>query len=78
MTQVLNHHIYHKSESAEWMVFVHGAGGSTNTWLRQIVFFKQHFNLLLFDLRDHGQSKFTLADSPDTYDFDLITSWLFQ
>lgn len=55
------------------MVFVHGAGGSTNTWLRQIAFFRQHFNCLVFDLRDHGQSKFLAGDSPDTYNFDLIT-----
>jgi len=73
MERVLNHQIYKKSDSADWMVFVHGAGGSTNTWLRQVVFFKQHFNLLLFDLRDHGQSKFPEGDSPEKYDFDLIT-----
>ena len=73
MANVLNHKVYKKSGSSEWMVFVHGAGGSTNTWLRQIVFFRQHFNCLLFDLRDHGQSKFELGNSPDKYDFDLIT-----
>lgn len=70
---VLNHLVYKKSEASEWMVFVHGAGGSTNTWLRQIVFFKQHFNLLVFDLRDHGLSKFSPEESPEVYDFDLIT-----
>jgi pimeloyl-ACP methyl ester carboxylesterase len=74
MTRVLNHKVYKKSESSEWMVFVHGAGGSTNTWLRQIVFFRQHFNCLLFDLRDHGGSKFSLETSPEKYDFDLITN----
>ncbi len=73
MEKVLNHQIYKKSDSADWMVFVHGAGGSTNTWLRQVVFFKQHFNLLLFDLRDHGQSKFPEGEIPEKYDFDLIT-----
>lgn len=78
MTRVLNHQIYKKSDSSEWMVFVHGAGGSTNTWLRQVVFFKQHFNLLLFDLRDHGQSKFPLDESPEKYDFDLITKDIIQ
>ncbi|MCD6347409.1 MAG: alpha/beta hydrolase [Bacteroidales bacterium] len=73
MEIVLNHQIYKKSDSADWMVFVHGAGGSTNTWLRQVVFFRQHFNLLLFDLRDHGLSKFPEEESPKKYDFDLIT-----
>lgn len=78
MDKILSHKIYKKSDSSEWMVFVHGAGGSTNTWLRQIVFFRQHFNCLLFDLRDHGQSKFPLADSPEKYDFDLITRDIVQ
>ncbi len=73
MVRVLNHQIYKKSDTADWMVFVHGAGGSTNTWLRQVVFFKQHFNLLLFDLRDHGLSKFPADESPEKYNFDLIT-----
>ncbi len=78
MEKVLNHIVYKKSDSSEWMVFVHGAGGSTNTWLRQIVFFRQHFNCLLFDLRDHGQSKFCLENSPEKYDFDLITRDIIQ
>ena len=75
---MLNYKVYKKSESAEWMVFVHGAGGSTNTWLRQIVFFRQHFNCLLFDLRDHGQSKFSFENSPEKYNFDLITKDIIQ
>lgn len=73
MPGVLNHIVYTHAHSKEWMVFVHGAGGSTNTWLRQVVFFRQHFNCLLLDLRDHGQSKFNLGESPEKYDFDLIT-----
>ena len=75
---MLNYKVYKKSESAEWMVFVHGAGGSTNTWLRQIVFFRQHFNCLLFDLRDHGQSKFSIENSPEKYNFELITKDIIQ
>lgn len=42
--------------SAEWIVYVHGAGGSANVWFRQIKFFAEDYNLLLIDLRGHGQS----------------------
>jgi pimeloyl-ACP methyl ester carboxylesterase len=36
---------------------VHGAGGSSSIWFKQIKEFKKHFNVLLLDLRGHGNSK---------------------
>ncbi len=57
MRALLNHKIHFLSPDAEWLVFVHGAGGSISTWKRQEHFFAQHFNVLLLDLRDHGNSK---------------------
>ena len=45
------------SESREWIVFIHGAGGSSSIWFKQIKEFKSHFNVLLLDLRGHGNSK---------------------
>ncbi|MFC7371628.1 alpha/beta fold hydrolase [Fictibacillus iocasae] len=52
------HYKTYKHESAEdWVVFVHGAGGSSSIWYKQIREFKQHFNILLLDLRGHGKSK---------------------
>jgi pimeloyl-ACP methyl ester carboxylesterase len=35
---------------------VHGAGGNSTIWYKQIKAFKAHFNILLVDLRGHGQS----------------------
>ena len=48
----------HKTENinSEWVVFVHGAGGSSTIWHIQIKAFKEHFNILLVDLRGHGQN----------------------
>jgi pimeloyl-ACP methyl ester carboxylesterase len=43
----------HKSK---WVVFIHGMGGSTRTWKRQIEAFSKHFNLLLLDLPGHGSN----------------------
>ena len=39
-----------------WIVMVHGAGGSMEVWYRQVADFARHFNLLLVDLVGHGGS----------------------
>ena len=40
----------------EWVVFIHGIGGSTKTWKKQIDSFSKNYNLLLLDLPGHGQN----------------------
>ena len=62
-------HIINKE--AEWLVFIHGAGGGIPTWKYQTKTFKPYFNLLLMDLRDHGQSKNMSPDYKD-YNFEII------
>ena len=57
---------------ADWVVFIHGAGGSAVTWKHQVSALAPHFRLLLLDLRDHGKSKNLRPDSA-SYDFDLVT-----
>ena len=42
--------------SNEWITLVHGAGGSSSIWNKQIDYFSKYFNLLLVDLRGHGKS----------------------
>ena len=37
-------------------MFVHGAGGSSVVWFKQIRAFQKEFNVLLVDLRGHGRS----------------------
>ena len=48
---------YENKNTTEWVTFVHGAGGSSSIWFKQIKEFKKHFNVLLLDLRGHGNSK---------------------
>lgn len=45
------------NEKSDWVIFVHGAGGSSSIWYKQIRDFKKYFNVLLLDLRGHGKSK---------------------
>jgi len=54
---VINYTIYENKNSTEWVTFVHGAGGSSSIWFKQIRDFKNHYNVLLLDLRGHGESK---------------------
>lgn len=71
---MLNYSVYHHSESKEWVTFVHGAGGSSSIWFKQVREFRKHFNVLLLDLRGHGNSKPVLKDAFNSkYTFDSIT-----
>jgi pimeloyl-ACP methyl ester carboxylesterase len=54
---LLYHEIERGPEGADWLVFLHGAGGSMFTFKRQFPHFAGRFHLLKIDLRDHGQSK---------------------
>ncbi|MGB5497871.1 MAG: alpha/beta hydrolase [Maribacter sp.] len=72
---MLNYNTYLHRESKTWVTFVHGAGGSSSIWYKQVREFRKHFNVLLLDLRGHGDSKPTLKDAfNDKYTFDSITA----
>ena len=40
----------------EWVLLIHGAGGSTRTWKKQIEQLGAHYNLLIIDLPGHGKN----------------------
>lgn len=54
---MLSHRTHVLSPEHEWVVFVHGAGGSSSVWYRQVREFRRSFNVLLVDLRGHGGSQ---------------------
>jgi pimeloyl-ACP methyl ester carboxylesterase len=53
---MLHHRTYILGEDCEWVVLVHGAGGSSAIWFRQLRSYAEAFNVLLLDLRGHGES----------------------
>lgn len=53
-------------DKEEWVVFVHGIGGSTKTWKKQIESFSEKFNLLLLDLPGHGNNANNIINKVDT------------
>ncbi|UZO80931.1 alpha/beta hydrolase [Aquimarina sp. ERC-38] len=72
---MINYATYPHKDSTQWVTFVHGAGGSSSIWFKQVREFKKHFNVLLLDLRGHGKSKPVLKDAFKTkYTFDAITN----
>ena len=71
---MLYYKTYHKDNDAEWVVFVHGAGGSSSIWYKQLKAYKEEFNVLLVDLRGHGKSKGMLQQYyEDDYSFKLAS-----
>ena len=71
---MLNYTIYENKETTKWVTFIHGAGGSSSMWFRQIRSFKEKFNVLLIDLSGHGKSKSRFHEnSKEGYTFELIT-----
>ncbi len=53
----LYHKTYMHRPDAPWVTMIHGVGGSSIVWHKQIRDFSRHFNVLVLDLRGHGKSR---------------------
>jgi pimeloyl-ACP methyl ester carboxylesterase len=69
---MLHYRTYRREEASDWVVFIHGAGGSSAVWYKQIQAYARHFNLLLIDLRGHGNSADGPALNRYEYSFESI------
>ncbi len=54
---MLHYKTFINSPESDWVVFIHGAGGSSAIWHKQVRSYQDYFNVLLVDLRGHGRSK---------------------
>ncbi|KAA0966917.1 alpha/beta hydrolase [Sporosarcina sp. ANT_H38] len=74
---MLHYEAHILSPQHEWVVFLHGLGGNSNIWYKQVKEFKKHFNLLFIDLRDHGGSvdyePEVLTYTPEVLSKDVVT-----
>lgn len=76
---MLNFTTYKHTSSTKWVTFVHGAGGSSSIWFKQLRAFSAMFNVLVLDLRGHGESKNTNdLSNANQYTFDAITKDIFE
>ncbi|MDG1350101.1 MAG: alpha/beta hydrolase [Crocinitomicaceae bacterium] len=72
---MLSYTIYPHPNKKKWVTFVHGAGGSRSIWFRQVRAFKKEFNVLLVDLRGHGNSKIRCEENEKKeYTFEVVTN----
>lgn len=70
---LINYTKYQHEDSNEWVTFIHGAGGSSTIWYKQIKTFSKKYNVLLIDLRGHGRSNnIGLKDMGQRYTFPFI------
>ncbi|MCJ8312052.1 MAG: alpha/beta hydrolase [Saccharospirillaceae bacterium] len=70
---ILSHSIYPHKTNQSWVVFIHGAGGSSAIWFRQLRVYQKEHNVLLLDLRGHGKSNQMLSLADKNYCFDHIS-----
>ncbi len=64
----------HKHASTqEWVTFVHGAAGSSATWSPQVEEFAKHYNVLVLDLRGHGNSSGLVEAGQKEYNFETLS-----
>ncbi len=70
----LHHKVYEAGPDRDWVVLVHGAGGSSSVWFRQLRAYREEFNLVLVDLRGHGGSA-ALRDGREhkPYTFEAVS-----
>ena len=47
---------YETHGEGEALVFIHGLGSSTQDWERQLDYFSSRYQVILFDVRGHGQT----------------------
>ena len=62
-----------KKDTLSWVTFVHGAGGSSAIWYKQLRDFKREHNVLLIDLRGHGKSKSKIYQKLKSYTFNALS-----
>lgn len=69
---MLNYTIFPNAESKQWITFIHGAGGSSSIFFKQVRDFQKTGNVLLMDLRGHGDSKDFATN--EKYTFPLLAN----
>ena len=67
-----------RKETSSWVTFVHGAGGSSAIWYKQLRDFKKKHKVLLIDLRGHGKSKSPIYQKLKSYTFDAISDEIIE
>lgn len=68
---MLYHKIIKNPKNKEWVVFIHGIGGGSSIWFKQVKDFSRKYNLLFIDLPGHGKSTYGLKDLRNYNFYDI-------
>jgi len=76
---MLYHKKYFLGDDKDWVILIHGAGGSSSIWFRQIKAYKRYFNVLIMDLRGHGKSRHLIQKYyKEKYSFKSVSHDIFE
>ncbi|MBC7086637.1 MAG: alpha/beta hydrolase, partial [Methanomethylovorans sp.] len=68
--KIFNAEVYYKENLSDWVVLVHGFGGSARTWKRQIDFFEKYYNLLVLEMHKRKVD--------ENFDLDKICRYIYN
>ena len=77
MEELLYFETHEQANNEQWILLVHGAGGSIKTWKRQVDQLGEKYNLLIIDLPGHGKSGKKLVSVP-TYSFEYVAEKIWE
>ncbi|MBS4175967.1 alpha/beta fold hydrolase [Lederbergia citrea] len=64
---MLHYRLYKSDPANPWVTLIHGAGGSSSIWYKQLKEYRKRFNILSIDLRGHGRSMKGLWKKNDSF-----------
>jgi pimeloyl-ACP methyl ester carboxylesterase len=70
-SEVRHYYEIHGEQNKEWLILLHGAGGSTKMWHKQVKDFATYFTVLVYDIRGHGETLKNMPVDEAEYTFDL-------
>ncbi|WP_280770841.1 alpha/beta fold hydrolase [Salipaludibacillus daqingensis] len=76
---ILNHQIFKnkKTPNAPWIVLLHGIGGNSKIWYKQIKHFKKGFHVMTIDLPGHYPNP-EMKEWDVGYSFDLCSDMILR
>lgn len=77
MENLLYFETHVQANNDQWLVLVHGAGGSIKTWKRQVDELGAIYNLLIIDLPGHGKSAGQFESVP-IYSFEFVAEKIWE
>lgn len=71
---MLYYQVLEKGADREWVILLHGLGGSSSIWYKQVDAYARHFNVVRVDLYGHGNTRETLP----AYSFETLARATFR